>query len=113
LEARLELCRCFLSRGWIHEGGEPDCATALAMARRVLQDDPTSVTGLVVAGAALVGMDRPEAAEKYLNQAVAVEPDRADLNLALGALSAQLGEPRPSPGRLTCCWGVRCWPSID
>jgi tetratricopeptide (TPR) repeat protein len=104
LDARLELCRCFLSRGWIHEGGEADCSTALAMARRVLQDDPTSVAALVVAGASLVGMDRPEAAEKYLNQAIAVEPDRADLNLALGALSAQLGE----PGRAVRFYEVAC-----
>ena len=70
LDARLELSRCMLSRGWMHGGGESDCNEALALARRVLQDDPTSVTALVVAGAALVGMDRPDAAEKYLNQAL-------------------------------------------
>lgn len=92
LDARLELARCVLSRGWMHEGGEPDCAAALQGARRVLQDDPTAVSALVVAGAALVGMGRFEAAEKYLNQSIAIEPDRPDLNLALGTWSAGVGD---------------------
>ena len=65
LDARLELSRCILSRGWFHGGGEADCNEALGLARRVLQDDPTAVTALVVAGSALVGMERPDAAEKY------------------------------------------------
>ena len=88
LDARLELSRCMLSRGWMHGGGESDCNEALALARRVLQDDPTSVSALVVAGAALVGMDRPDAAEKYLNQAFTAEADRPDLRLAIGALES-------------------------
>ena len=88
VDARLELSRCMLSRGWMHGGGETDCNEALALARRVLQDDPTSVTALVVAGAALVGMDRPDAAEKYLNQAFSAEADRPDLRLAIGALES-------------------------
>jgi tetratricopeptide (TPR) repeat protein len=89
---RLELSQAILSRGWMHGGGEPDCSVALSLARRVLQDDPTSVTALVVAGAALVGMERIEAAEKYLSQAFSVEPDRADLHLALGALEGGRGD---------------------
>ena len=64
LDARLELGRALLTRGWMHGGGEPDCTAALGLVRRVLQDDPTSVTALVVAGAALVGMERVEAAQK-------------------------------------------------
>lgn len=92
LDARLELGRALLTRGWMHGGGEPDCTAALGLVRRVLQDDPTSVTALVVAGAALVGMERVEAAQKYLSQAYAVEPDRADLCLALGALESLRGD---------------------
>jgi tetratricopeptide (TPR) repeat protein len=88
LGVRLDLSRAMLSRGWMHGGGEPDCTTALGLARRVLQDDPTAVGALVVAGAALVGMERHEAAEKYLSQAYAAEPDRADLFLALCALES-------------------------
>ena len=63
LDARLELARCMLSRGWMHEGGEADCGAALQGSRRVLQDDPTAVSALVIAGAALVCMGRSEAAE--------------------------------------------------
>ena len=92
LDARLELGRCLLTRGWMHNGGEPDCTAALGLARRVLQDDPTSVTALVVAGASLVGMERAEAAEKYLSQAYGADAERSDLRLALGALEALRGD---------------------
>ena len=92
LDARLELGRCLLTRGWMHGGGEPDCTAALGLARRVLQEDPTAVTALVVAGAALVGMERAEAAEKYLSQAYGADAERADLRLALGALEALRGD---------------------
>ena len=88
LDARLELSRCILSRGWFHGGGEADCNEALGLARRVLQDDPTAVTALVVAGSALVGMERPDAAEKYLTQAFAAEENRADLRMAIGELES-------------------------
>lgn len=104
LDARLELARCMLSRGWMHDGGESDCSSALQGARRVLQDDPTSVLGLVIAGAALVGMDRPEAADKYLGQAAGIEPDRPDLNLALGALATAMGD----HGRAVRWYEVAC-----
>jgi len=85
-DVRLELSQCLLSRGWMHGGGETDCNEALSLARRVLQEDPTSVSALIVAGAALVGMERPDAAAKYLNQASSAEADRPDLRLAIGAL---------------------------
>jgi len=88
----------------MHEGGEADCAAALQGARRVLQEDPTSVLGLVVAGAALVGMGRPEAADKYLGQAAGIEPDRPDLNLALGALAMAMGD----HGRAVRWYEVAC-----
>ena len=86
LDSRLELARCTLSRGLFHGGDEAACNQALAMARKVLQDDPTSIDALVLAGFSLVGMDRADAALKYLSQALAAEAERADLQLALGAL---------------------------
>ncbi len=89
---RLELARCMLSRGLMHGGGEAACNQALTLARRVLQDDPTSVDALVIAGAALVGMERTEAAYKYLAQALATNEDRADLRLSLGVLERQRGD---------------------
>ena len=92
LDARLELSQTLLSRGWMHGGGEADCSAALSLARRVLQEDPTSVTALVVAGMALVCMERVDAAEKYLAQAHGAESERADLRMALGALETLRGD---------------------
>jgi Flp pilus assembly protein TadD len=91
-DARLELSRCLLSRGWIHGGGEKACNEALSLARRVLQDDPTSIVALVIAGASLAGMDRADASAKYLNQALAAEEERADLQMAFGALETIRGD---------------------
>ena len=76
----------------MHGGGEADCSAALSLARRVLQEDPTSVTALVVAGMALVCMERVDAAEKYLAQAHGAESERADLRMALGALETLRGD---------------------
>lgn len=92
LDAQLELCTALLSRGWMHGGGDEDWSAALSLARRVLQEDPTAVTALVVAGAALVCMERLEAAEKYLAQAHGADAERPDLRLALGALEGLRGD---------------------
>lgn len=92
VQARLELARTCLSRGLYHGGGEPQCAQALQHARKALQDDPASVEAMVLAGAALVGMDRPEAAQRYLDEAVRIDAERPDLHLALGAMYRGLGD---------------------
>lgn len=92
LDARLELCRALLSRGLYHGGGEQVCALALQHARRALVDDPAHVEAQVLAGAALVGMDRPEAAQPFLAEALRMAPERADLHLALGAMHRGLGD---------------------
>lgn len=91
-QARLELARIYLSRGLYHGGGEAQCALALQQARRALQDDPASVEAMVLSGAALVGMDRPEAAQRYLDEAVRLDAERPDLHLALGAMYRGLGD---------------------
>lgn len=83
---RLEIARACLSRAWFHEGGEVWFNKALTQARRVLQVDPASSAALVVAGAALVGLERLEPAARYLDEALKVAPERADVHLALGAL---------------------------
>ncbi len=90
--ARLELSRVLLSRGLYHGGGEAVCAQALQHARKVIQDEPGEVEAKVVAGAALVGMDRPEQAQKYLDEALREAPDRADTHLALGAMYRAMGD---------------------
>jgi tetratricopeptide (TPR) repeat protein len=92
VQARLELSRALLSRALFHGGGEGVAAQALQHARKVLGDDPQNNEALVLAGAALVGMDRPEGGQKYLDEAVRVCPERPDLHLALGAMYRALGD---------------------
>jgi tetratricopeptide (TPR) repeat protein len=89
---RIELARSVLSRGLYHGGGEADCNRALALARKGLQDDPQNLDALIAGGLALVGMDRPKAASRYLDQALRMEAERADLRLALGRLDMAMGE---------------------
>ncbi len=85
-EARTELARVCLSRALYHGGGEAMAAQALQHARKLVHDDPEAPEGHVLAGAALVASDRPEAAKKYLDEAMRLAPARGDLHLALGAL---------------------------
>lgn len=99
-EARLELARIQLSRGLYHSGGEAACAQALQNARRLLQDDPSSAEALVICGASLVGMDRPETAQRYLDEALRLAAERADLHLALGAMYRGLGDRHVAIGHL-------------
>lgn len=91
-QARLELARALLSRGLFHGGGERDCNRAFAVLRKVLQDDPASAEAHALSGLALVGMERPEGASRYLDQALRLDPERADLRLALGALARAQGD---------------------
>lgn len=84
-EARLELARVCLSRALYHGGGEALAAQALQHARKLVHDDPDGAEGHVIAGAALVASDRPDAAKKFLDEAVRLAPERPDLHLALGA----------------------------
>ena len=86
VQARLELARICLSRSLYHGGGEALAAQALLHARRVVHDDPHSAEGHVIAGAALVASDRADAAQKFLDEAIRISPERGDLHLALGAL---------------------------
>ncbi len=84
-DARAELARVCLSRALYHGGGEALAAQALQHARKLVQDDEHNAEGHIIAGAALVASDRPDAARKYLDEAVRLAPERADLHLALGA----------------------------
>ncbi len=90
--ARVALARAKVSRGLYHGGGERECNEVLALARKSLSDDPANAEALVVAGLALLGMERPRAAARYLDQAVRIDGERADLRLAMGLLDAQSGE---------------------
>jgi len=90
--ARLELVRALLARGLFHGGGERECSRAFGVVRKVLQEDPGSAEGHTLAGLALVGMARPDGAVKYLDQALRLDPERAELRLALGALARLQGD---------------------
>lgn len=89
---RLELARALVSRGLYHGGGEQQCNRAFGVLRKVLLDDPGSAEGQTLTGLALVGMNRPDGAVKYLDQALRLDPERADLRLALGALARAQGD---------------------
>lgn len=84
--SRVELARICLSRGLFHGQPEVQLPMALQHAKKVLGEEPQSVDGMVIAGAALVAMDRAESAQKYLDEATRMQPDRADLHVALGAM---------------------------
>ena len=93
---RLDYARHCLSKAWFHDGGEVWFNKALTQARRVLNHDPASPSALVVAGASLVGLDRLEPAQRYLDEAVRVAPESAAVHLALGAAheaARRLGAP--------------------
>ena len=107
-QARVDLARAVLSRGLYHGGGEKECNRALALARKALQDDPANPEALVVAGLALAGMERPQAATRYLDQALRIDGERADLRLAMGILARHRGERGQAVRQLeTAC---RCAP---
>ena len=110
-ELRLQLGRAVLSRGLFHGGGEQACTRALALARKVLNDDPASPEGFVLAGHALVGIERTEAARKYLDQALRVEADDPRLRLALGALEQMRGDLGPAVRNfeLACRQAPEAW----
>lgn len=89
---RLEYATASLSKGWFHEGGEVWYNRALTQARRLLQGDPTSPGALTVAGLSLVLLDRIEPATRYLDEALKLEPERAEVHLGLGVLHEHQGE---------------------
>lgn len=91
-QGRLELARALISRGLFHSGGERDCNRAFGTLRKVLQEDPGSAEGHTLSGLALVGMGRPDGAVRYLDQALRLDAERADLRLAAGALAREQGD---------------------
>lgn len=89
---RVELARAMLSRGLFHRGGEQACSRALSVTRKILNEDPACVEALVLSGLALVGLERADAAARYLEQATRIDPERADLRVAMGALERLKGD---------------------
>lgn len=83
---RIRYGRSLLSKGLFHGGGEQYCAQALRQAQRVLRDDAVNGEALVLAGTALIGINRTEGARPYLDEALRLASERPDLHLAMGAL---------------------------
>ncbi|MDP6933237.1 MAG: hypothetical protein QGG40_09995, partial [Myxococcota bacterium] len=67
-EVRVELARALISLGFFHLRGEDYCSRALSLVRKVLRDDPPTPDALVLAGLALMGMGRLEAASKHVRR---------------------------------------------
>jgi tetratricopeptide (TPR) repeat protein len=86
LDHQVELARAILSKALYHGGGEDGCTRALAMSRKIMARDSENVSGMVLAGAALVGLGRAEAARKFLAAALDIAPERAETHYSLGAL---------------------------
>ncbi len=95
--ARLDLALHQLSRAWFHDGGEVWFNKALTQARRVLQTDPANPHARILAGSALVGLDRLDPAKTYLDEALQLVPDSAAAHLAMASwftTSGRQGDPQ-------------------
>ena len=108
---RLELARITLSIGLFHQGGEVPCARALGQAKKVLREDPSSIEALTIAGLSLIGMDRPESAQRHIERALSLDANRADLQLAAGYLARSQGRFEDMIGHLerACKLSPQAW----
>lgn len=108
---RLEYARALISKGIFHGGGEQFCSLALRQVQRVLKEDALNGEALILAGMALIGMNRPEGARSYLDEAFKRVPERPDLHLALGILHRFEGDRHRSIGHLeqACRLAAEAW----
>lgn len=90
---RIELARALLGKSWFHQGGDAPLHEALAQARKVLHKEPGHPDALVVAGLALILLDRGEPADRYLEEAQRTGGESALLQMALGERALQRGRP--------------------
>ena len=96
---RLDLALHQLSRAWFHDGGEVWFNKALTQARRVLQSDPANPHARILAGSALVGLDRLDPARTYLHEALEMVPDSAAAHLAMASFHQTNGRLGDASGR--------------
>ncbi len=98
---QLDLAEHCLSKAMYHGGGEPWYNRALTHAKRVTHLDPSLTGAKVVAGIALVGLQRFEPASSYLQQALAEDAERADVHFGLGLMHEREGAIREALHHLT------------
>jgi tetratricopeptide (TPR) repeat protein len=94
-----QLAMVHISLAFFHEGGESACAKANAFARKALLEEGTSVVALAISGLALLGMERPQKAQKYITQAVALGPTEPLVLMAEGEMAKANGD---MPALLQC-----------
>ena len=87
-----QLALLHLSKGLFHDGGEAECAKAFSYTQKALREDPTSSISMAISGLALMGMERPKRAEKYLYQARELNEENAILQIGLGQLEQFYGD---------------------
>ena len=87
-----QLAMIHISLAFFHEGGESACAKALASTRKALLEKPDSVVALALSGLALLGMERPQKAFQYVEQAMALDPKEPLALLAKGEMAKAQGE---------------------
>lgn len=108
---RLEYAQHAISRALFHDGGEMWFNKALTAARRVLQYDPGNPGAGVIAGLALVGLERLDHAAQYLDEVVRTSPERADVHLGLGLLHEGLRDYHSAVKEFeaACRYGADSW----
>jgi tetratricopeptide (TPR) repeat protein len=109
--ARLEYASACLSKARFHDGGEAWFNRAITEARRVLMNDASNAAALVIAGMSLVGLERLDPAQRYLDEALRAAPERGDVHLGLAMLHEQRGEPREAvrEAELACRYEPNAW----
>jgi tetratricopeptide (TPR) repeat protein len=92
IQTREKLAITLYSKARFHEGGEPYFNRALTEARRILQHDPLYTQAKIIAGGALVGLNRLEKARASLQSVLEQSPERADFQLIWGDLLGAEGQ---------------------
>lgn len=77
----LELMKAYLSKGLFHDGGERSCSEAVHVGTKLLQESPDNLDVLGLMALALVGIDRHQHAQKYLETAKKLDVNNSYVQL--------------------------------
>ena len=81
----LKLMKAYLSKGLFHNGGEQACSSALHVGNKILLEEPDNIDALGLIALALVGMERQQQAEKYLERALKITDKNVYVQIALSS----------------------------
>ena len=79
----LQLMKAHLSKGLFHDGGEKSCSDAVHVGSKLLQETPENLDVLGLMALGLVGIDRQQQAQKYLDTAKTISVNNAFVQLGL------------------------------